>query len=383
VLAAAFGLGLAASVAACGNGCATANDDSAPSPKSAEEILAGLEVPDGFRIEVFAPDVEGARSLARGDQGTIFVGSRGAGMVHALVDTDDDGRAETRYVVARGLNSPNGVAFRDGALYVAEISKVWRFDDIESQLDDPPDPVLVSDDYPTDAHHGWKYIDFGPDGWLYVPVGAPCNVCDEDDEVYASITRMRPDGSGREVYARGVRNSVGFDWDPQTGELWFTDNGRDNLGDDRPTDELNHAPRAGLHFGFPYCHQGDILDPEFGAAADDGCDAYEPPAQKLGPHIAALGMTFYEGDMFPPEYRGQIFIPEHGSWNRTDPIGYRVTLVRRDSQGRPLSYEPFIEGWLRDGEGVGRPVDLLELPDGSLLLSDDHASMVYRITYDG
>lgn len=367
---------------ACGNACAPTTDR----PVDAAGVVDALEVPEGFVVQVFAEGVTGARSLARSDDGTIFVGSRDAGLVHALTDADGDGRAETVRVIARGLRSPNGVAVHDGDLYVAEISRVSRWEDVQAQLARGdgllPDPTVVRDDFPTEGHHGWKYIAFGPDGWLYVPVGAPCNVCERDDEIYASITRMRPDGSDREVFAHGVRNTVGFDWDPETGALWFTDNGRDNLGDDRPTDELNFAPEPGLHFGFPYCHQGDLRDPEFGDAGD-GCTAYRAPAQKLGPHVAALGMTFYEGAQFPAEYRGQIFVAEHGSWNRSVPIGYRVSLVRRNEAGEAVSYEPFIEGWLQGRDPIGRPVDVLELPDGSLLVSDDFASLVYRVAYEG
>jgi glucose/arabinose dehydrogenase len=356
----------------------------APAPTKKEEpadLLAKLSLPPGFSIAYYAEGVDGARSLTRGAQGTIFVGSRKAGKVHALVDADGDHKAERVVLLADGLRQPNGVAFRDGSLYVAEINRVIRFDDIEARLDDPPDPVVVNDTFPTDGHHGWKFIRFGPDGKLYVPVGAPCNVCEEEDSIYASITRMNADGSGREVFASGVRNSVGFDWHPQTDELWFTDNGRDMLGDDRPPDELNHAPKLGMHFGFPYCHGGDIEDPEHGQGHP--CSEFEPPAQRLGPHVASLGMRFYDGDAFPAEYRHQIFIAEHGSWNRSTPIGYRVMLVRLQDN-KAIRYEPFATGWLsEDGTAWGRPVDLMVMPDGALLLSDDRAGAIYRITYSG
>ena len=238
---------------------------------------------------------------------------------------------------------------------------------------------MVTDRYPTDRHHGWKFIAFGPDGWLYVPVGAPCNVCLPPGPLHETITRMKPDGSAIEVFARGVRNSVGFDWRPGSHDLWFTDNGRDWLGDDRPPDELNHAPKAGMHFGFPYCHGRALPDPEFGR--DKACTDFTPPAAELGPHVAALGMRFYTGTMFPPEYRGRIFIAEHGSWNRTTPIGYRVTTARLDGD-RVVGYEPFATGWLGDnGQIAGRPVDVLVMPDGALLVSDDHAGAIYRIAY--
>jgi len=306
---------------------------------SADDLaLDEIRLPEGFRIELFAEGVAGARSLTRGPGGTLFVGSMRQGNVYAVVDTDGDFRAEKVITLASGLNMPNGVAFRDGALYVAEVSRVLRYDGIEDRLDDPPSPAVVRDGLPTDKHHGWKFIAFGPDGKLYVPVGAPCNVCDKGDP-YAALLRMQPDGTGLEVFARGIRNTVGFDWHPETGELWFTDNGRDLLGDDIPPDELNRAPRPGLHFGFPFCHAGEIADPEFGDLGK--CEETMPPAMKLGPHVAAIGMRFYTGRQFPAEYRGQIFIAEHGSWNRSEPIGYRVTVVELDGSGNPTSYEVF------------------------------------------
>lgn len=357
-------------------GCST------PAPSAAEPPLDSIRLPEGFRIDVYASGVPDARSMARSPSGVVYVGSRRAGKVHAVVDKDGDHRAERVVTIASGLNSPNGVAFREGSLYVAEVSRVLRFDGIDERLDDPPKPVVVTDGYPSDRHHGWKYIAFGPDGWLYVPVGAPCNICRSEDPIYASITRIRPDGSGREIYAEGVRNTVGFTWHPRTGELWFTDNGRDMLGNDVPPDELDRAPEKGLHFGYPYCHGGDIPDPEFGSPGI--CEKYVPPVQKLGPHVAALGLEFYTGEMFPAEYRGQLFIAEHGSWNRDDPIGYRVTLVRLDGD-RATSYEPFASGWLPGNDedaAWGRPVDLELLPDGSMLVSDDQAGAIYRITYE-
>ncbi len=339
-----------------------------------------IKLPPGFRIGVYAYPVPGARSLALGAKGTVFVGTRGEGKVYALSDRDGDGRAEAVVTIAESLNSPNGVAFRGGALYVAEISRVIRFDDVENRLARPPAPAVVNDTFPRDEHHGWKFIRFGPDGKLYVPVGAPCNVCERSDERYASIMRMNADGSGLEVFARGVRNTVGFDWRPATGELWFTDNGRDWMGDNEPPDELNRAPKAGLHFGFPYVHGKDLPDPIYGKKGIP--PAFTPPARELGPHVAALGMRFYVGEMFPPAYRGQVFIAEHGSWNRTTPIGYRVTLVRLDGDDA-VSYEVFAEGWLRGRKAWGRPVDVLVMPDGALLVSDDKAGAVYRITYHG
>jgi glucose/arabinose dehydrogenase len=362
-------------------GCAA----TATAPEDLSTSIANVDLPEGFSIQPWATGLADARSMTRAPSGTIYVGTRRNGAVYAVRDTDGDGRADVTKTIAEGLDSPNGVAFRDGSLYVAEISRVLRYDGIDDRLDAPPEPVVVTDAYPTDRHHGWKYIAFGPDGWLYVPVGAPCNVCEEEDEIYSTITRVKPDGTGREIVARGVRNTVGFAWHPETGDLWFTDNGRDWMGNDSPPDELNRVTAAGQHFGFPYCHGGDIPDPEFAEKGDDkGCAAYVPPARKLGPHVAALGMLFYQGDMFPAEYRGQVFLAEHGSWNRETPIGYRVMLVRLDGQ-RATSYEPFASGWLPEGGDedsvTGRPVDLLELPDGSLLVSDDQAGAIYRISY--
>jgi len=324
--------------------------------------------------------VPNARSMALSPNGTLFVGTLAQGNLYAIRDTDQDHVADEVITLAQGMNSPNGVAFRDGALYVAEINRVLRYDNIEESLPQLPEPVVINADYPSDAPHGWKFIRFGPDGRLYVPVGAPCNVCAIEGTPYGKITSIAADGSDYQVYADGVRNSVGFDWQPETGVLWFTDNGRDGLGDDVPPDELNRAPEAGLHFGFPYCHGGTIPDPDFGRQR--ACDEFTPPAQTLGPHVAALGMRFYTGNLFPEEYHNQIFIAEHGSWNRTQPIGYRVTLIRLEGD-QVVSYEPFAEGWLREnGEVWGRPVDVQGMPDGSLLVSDDTAGAIYRIWYE-
>jgi glucose/arabinose dehydrogenase len=346
---------------------------------AAHPSLEGIRLPAGFAVEVFADDVPGARSMTLSPAGTLFVGTRSQGVVYAISGAAGAARAGRARTIARGLVSPNGVAVRGGALYVAEMSRILRFDEIEARLDRPPAPVVVTGSYPGHHRHGWKFIAFGPDGWLYVPVGAPCNVCPPPSPLHETITRMKPDGSAIEVYARGVRNSVGFDWRPGSNDLWFTDNGRDWLGDDRPPDELNHAPRAGLHFGFPYCHGGAIPDPRFGR--ERPCADFTPPAAELGPHVAALGMRFYTGSMFPPEYHGRIFIAEHGSWNRSTPIGYRVTTVRLEGD-RAVGYEPFATGWLADnGHVAGRPVDVLVMPDGALLVSDDHAGAIYRVTY--
>ncbi|MDX1416928.1 MAG: PQQ-dependent sugar dehydrogenase [Candidatus Promineifilaceae bacterium] len=339
-----------------------------------------ISLPPGFRIGYYAENVPNARSMALSPNGTLFVGTRDAGNLYAILDSNQDYVADEVITLAEGMNSPNGVAFRDEALYVAEINRILRFDNIEESLPELPEAVVINADYPSDWPHGWKFIRFGPDGRLYVPVGAPCNVCQIEGTPYGKITSIATDGSDLLVYADGVRNSVGFDWHPETGVLWFTDNGRDNLGDDVPPDELNRAPEAGLHFGFPYCHGETIPDPEFGSQRS--CAEFTPPAQALGPHVAALGMRFYTGNLFPEEYHNQVFIAEHGSWNRTIPIGYRLSLARLE-ESEVVSYEVFAEGWLREnGERWGRPVDVQVMPDGSLLVSDDMAGAIYRIWYE-
>ena len=318
-------------------------------PEAQELPLDRLTLPNGFQIAVYASGVENARQMALTSDGTLFVGSREAGNVYAVVDDDDDFIADRVITIADGLRMPSGVAFRDGSLYVGAISRILRFDGIESRLDDPPEPVVLNDGLPTDRGHGWKYLGFGPDGMLYAPVGGPCNVCDRTDEDlrYGTVLRMNLDGTGEEVYAHGVRNSVGFDWQPGTGDLWFTSNGRDRLGDGLPPDTLNHAPEPGFHFGFPYCHGGYLQDPEFSTRP---CSEFRPPAQNLGPHVAAIGMKFYTGAMFPESYRNQVIIAEHGSWNRTPEaghIGYRLTVVHVEGD-RAVKYETFAEGWLND-----------------------------------
>jgi glucose/arabinose dehydrogenase len=342
--------------------------------------LNKIQLPPGFSISVYA-EVPNARSMCLGDKGTLFVGNREEDNVYAVTDNNKDGKADQVYVIAKGLNTPNGVAFKNGSLYVAEIDRILRFDDIENKLSNPPAPVVVYDKYPDKTHHGWKFIAFGPDGKLYVPVGAPCNVCEEKDSVFATITRINADGSGLEIFAKGVRNSVGFAWHPDTKELWFTDNGRDNLGDDVPYCELNYAPRKGMHFGFPYCHQGDVLDPEFGKGKK--CSDYTPPAEKMGPHVAPLGMRFYTGTQFPAAYKNRIFIAQHGSWNRSIPAGYRVMMATLDGN-KVVKYEPFATGWLQNEKDViGRPVDVEITPDGALLISDDKNGAIYRVTSNG
>jgi len=282
----------------------------------------------------------------------------------------------------KDLTLPNGVAFRDGNLYVAEVSRVLLIENIEDNLKEDVEYKVINEDYPSKKHHGWKYIAFGPDDKLYVPVGAPCNICESEDEVFNTITRMDPDGSNMEIVHSGIRNTVGFDWHPITNDLFFTDNGRDWMDDDTPHCELNHATEDGMHFGYPYCHEGSILDPKLGEGKS--CDDYTGPVQKLGAHVAPLGIEFYEGDMFPTEYKNQAFIALHGSWNREKKSGYEIVLVNFEDN-KAVKTTTFMSGWLNhEKDSVwGRPVDLEELPDGSLLISDDYADAIYRISYEG
>jgi len=345
-----------------------------------ESQQSSIKLPDGFKIEIYASDVPNARSMVLSESGILFVGTRSSGNVYALVDNDKDYKVDEVITIASGLDMPNGVDLKDGNLYVAEVSRIIKFDDIENNYRNSPTYSVVRDDFPTDRSHGWKFIKFGPDGKLYVPVGAPCNICLKEnvDARYASITRMNADGSDFEVFAKGIRNTVGFDWHPVTNELWFTDNGRDNLGDNIPPDELNCVPTSGLHFGYPFLHGKNILDPEFGLQGDT--TLYTIPKQELGPHVAALGVEFYTGSMFPTQYKNQIFIAEHGSWNRSQKIGYRISLVRLNGNDA-VSYETFADGWLNGDNVSGRPVDIEMMPDGSMLVSDDYADVIYRITY--
>ncbi|WP_432760184.1 PQQ-dependent sugar dehydrogenase [Methylobacterium oryzisoli] len=338
--------------------------------------LDKLKVPAGFKVEIFASGVANARSLRQGDQGTVFAGTRLLDRVYAIRETGD--KREVK-VIASKLHRPNGLAFHKGALYVAELSKIWRYDDIEAHLDNPPKPVLVYDDLPKDEAHGWKFIAIGPDDKLYVPVGAPGNILMPPD-THAQIRRMNLDGSGVEVVANGVRNTVGFDWNPATKQMWFTDNGRDWMSEDIPEDELNVLGEAGKqHFGFPYCHQGTFTDPEYGWGRS--CADFTPPAALLGAHTAALGMRFYTGTQFPEPYRNAIFVARHGSWNRTKKLGGDVVAVKLGPDGKVASVEPFLTGFLEDNRYLGRPVDVLVAKDGSLLVSDDYNGAIYRISH--
>lgn len=342
--------------------------------------LKDIQLPEGFSISILAEDVKNARAMCWGAKGTLFVGSRSAGIVHALRDDDADGRIDEKFVIASGLNMPAGVAFKDGDLYISAVDRIVRLKNIEDRLADPPKPETVIDSYPSEASHGWKFIAFGPDSLLYVPVGAPCNVCLREEELFASITRIRTDGTEREIVAHGVRNTVGFDWHPRTGVLWFTENGRDWMGDDVPPCELNRLDSVGSHFGFPYCHGSSIPDPDHGELRS--CSEFVPPVLEMQAHTAPLGMRFYKGDQFPEKYRNAIFIAQHGSWNRSTPVGYRLIVAFPQDDGTVKS-EVFAEGWLKGTRASGRPVDVLEAPDGSLLVSDDDADMIYRISYSG
>ena len=338
-----------------------------------------LKAPPGFHIEVLA-DVPKARSMVLAGSDTLLVSTQFAGQLYAI--TNAFGAEPVVRVLAEKLRIPNGIAFADGDLYVAQPERVLRYPNVLAQLDGLGEPEVIVEGLPAGKLHSWRYAAFGPDGKLYISIGAPCNVCAVTDT--ALIMRMNRDGSQREVYARGVRNSVGFDWQPGSNVLWFTDNGRDMLGDNEPPDELNKAESTGLNFGFPFCHGGETPDPDPQLAALGRCSESQPPVKALPAHVAPLGIAFYDGKMFPPEYKGQIFIAEHGSWNRAEKIGYRLSLVRLDAAGKQVvSYEPFIEGWLAGNDVLGRPADVLVAPDGSLLVSDDQAGKIYRVSYTG
>jgi glucose/arabinose dehydrogenase len=346
--------------------------------------LEKLKLPENFKIDIWAADVPNARSMTLSEDGIVFVGNRQGSNVFALVDENEDGKADFKYILAEGLNMPNGVAYQNGDLYVAEVNRIIRFADIKNNLDNPSYEV-VYDQYPTETHHGWKFIAFGPDGLLYVPVGAPCNIC-ESEEIFASITRIdvKKPNAKPEIFANGVRNTVGFDWHPVTGEMWFTDNGRDMLGDDSPDCELNRVSAAGQHFGYPYWHAGTIKDPEFGNKGK-AMTEYIKPAALLGAHVAPLGIRFYQGGMFPESFKNVALIAKHGSWNRSKKSGYVVTLHEITEEGKVLNEKILISGWLDEAsqEVWGRPVDVQEMADGSVLISDDMAGVIYRVTYSG
>ena len=347
-----------------------------PAPAAPGELQVDkIKLPPGFKVSVWASGIANARAMTWGDKGTLFVSSRVAGQVYAVVDKG--GQREVK-VIAKGLNLPNGVAFKDGTLYVAEISRITKMPGIESKLDNPPAMEVVYDILPRDVPHGWKYLAFGPDGKLYFNIGAPCNIC-LPPETNANISRINPDGTGFEYVARGVRNSVGFDWHPVTKELYFTNHGRDWLGEDVPNDTLHQVSARNVpHFGYPFCHQGDVLDPDFGTGR--ACSEFNAPLLKLGPHIAPIGTMFYTGNMFPGQYKNRLFIVQRGSWNRTEKLGYGIVTVTL-AMGQPPKQEGFASGWLENNQPWGRPAYLYQMPDGALLLSDDHVGAIYRISY--
>lgn len=347
--------------------------------------LEKLKLPAGYQISVFANDVKNARQMAISEHGIVFAGSREAGLVHAMIDDNQDGKADKVLIVAQGLNMPSGLTIYKGDLYVAEVDRILKYADIEQNYQNLSAPEVVVSDLPSEKHHGWKYIDFGPDGWLYVPVGAPCNICETnggerfDNPIYASILRFNLATGERQWVAKGVRNSVGFDWHPQTKQFWFSDNGRDMLGDDIPPCEINAVQQLGEHFGYPYFHGGSFPDPEFskGKSMAD----YSAPKLNLMAHVAPLGVHFYHSKMFEAKMQNRLFVAEHGSWNRSQKSGYRVMMATIDA-GKVTAYEPFVEGWLEDDNSAwGRPAAITTMADGSLLIADDFANVIYRVTY--
>jgi glucose/arabinose dehydrogenase len=340
--------------------------------------VAKIKLPPGFKAEVWASDILDARGMRQGSKGTVFVSSLFvAGKVYAVVDKG--GKREVK-TIAEKLFLPNGIEFVKGSLYVATPKDITRYDNIEDKLDSPPAPVMVYDKLPGEVPHGWKFIKLGPDGKLYVPIGAPCNIC-EPGEGFAKILRMNLDGSGVETVATGVRNTVGFDFDPKDGSLWYTNNGRDWLSEDLPNDTLNHVTKVGQNFGFPYCHQGTFADPEFGWGKN--CGDYAQPALLTGAHAGTLGMRFYTGKMFPAKYRSAIFMARHGPWNRTKKYAADIVVAWPDGKGGIKKMEPFLTGLVENNEYLGRPVDVMVMKDGSMLVSDDHNGAIYRISYAG
>jgi glucose/arabinose dehydrogenase len=344
---------------------------------AADIKLDRLKLPAGFKIELWAHGMPGARAMVRGDKGNIYIGTRGIGRVYEVTD---QGAERSSRVVVDKLTQPAGVEFRNGALYVMAIDKMLRFDGIETNPATAPVDMTAAFNLPPLQHHNWKYIRFGPDGKLYVPFGAPCNICEPTAE-YAQIRRYNADGSGMEVLARGVRNSVGFDWHPQTREMWFTDHGRDWMGDNAPADELNRMSSTGLNFGFPYCHAGGVPDKDF--KKDKACEGVTLPVLEMGPHVAVMGLMFYTGNMFPADYRNQMLVMRKGSWNRTQKSGYDVVRVTADADGKNAKMTPFISGFLDDStqDFSGRPAYSLQMPDGAVLISDEQMGAIYRVSY--
>ena len=347
-----------------------------PTPRAElDKILAGIKLPPGFKIAVWADSVPQARQMAWGDKGTLFVGTFDKGTVHSV--SGPDGQKVVKPFIT-GLRMPTGVAFQDGALYVVDIDKLYRYDNPEANLEKAPEGKVVYDDFPPYVPHGWKYLVPDGKGWFYIPVGVPCNICLPPAST-GHYRRVDPKTGAAEIVALGVRNSVGGAVDPRSGQLWFTDNGRDWISDDLPNDEVNRVSKIGEHFGYPYCHQGDLADPKYGS--ERKCSEFTPPVYKQGPHIAGLGMKFYTGDMFPPEYKNGIFIAQHGSWNRAKKLGYRVLFLSVDPDGKNAKEQVFAGTWLDDQKILGRPADVLQAPDGSLLVADDQTGAIYRISY--
>jgi len=347
-----------------------------PTPRAElDKILSTIKLPPGFKIAVWADSVPQARQMAWGDKGTLFVGTFDKGTVHSV--SGPDGQKVVKPFIT-GLRMPTGVAFQDGALYVVDIDKLYRYDNPEANLEKAPEGKVVYDDFPPYVPHGWKYLVPDGKGWFYIPVGVPCNICLPPAST-GHYRRVDPKTGAAEIVALGVRNSVGGAVDPRSGQLWFTDNGRDWISDDLPNDEVNRVSKIGEHFGYPYCHQGDLADPKYGN--DRKCSEFTPPVYKQGPHIAGLGMKFYTGDMFPAEYKNGIFIAQHGSWNRAKKLGYRVLFLSVDPDGKNPKEQVFAGTWLDDQKILGRPADVLQAPDGSLLVADDQTGAIYRISY--
>jgi glucose/arabinose dehydrogenase len=348
-------------------------------PASMEDLqknLKAIKLPKGFSISVYAPGVNSARQMAWGDKGTLFVGSFSAASVYAIVD--NGGKKEVKTIL-KGMKMPTGIAFRDGALYVADIDRILKYENAEANLDKMPEPKVVYDDMPKYIPHGWKYLTFDKEGWLYVPFGPPCNVCLPPTSL-SQVRRVNPNTGEAELVAIGVRNSVGGDVDPRTGQYWFTENARDWVSDDKPSDKLNRIGKIGAHYGYPYCHEGTMLDPKYGKGRK--CSEFEPPVLNLGAHVAPLGMKFYTGNQFPAEYKNNILIAEHGSWNRHKYQGGRIMRVTVGPDGKNAKQEVFATGWINGDQSYsGRPADIILAKDGSILVADDWAGAIYRISY--
>jgi len=348
-----------------------------PLPTPEDKLpVAKLKAPNGFKIELYASGVDNARTLRLGDKGAVFVSSRIKDKIHAIVDKN--GKREVK-VVASGLHRPNGIVLHNGTLYIAELSQISKIDNVEANLDNPPKPTVIFSDLPKDEAHGWKFLTIGPDNKLYFQVGAPCNIC-MPSERHAKIYRLNLDGSGLEVVASGIRQIVGMDWHPTLKQLYFTENSRDWMSEDVPQDKLNRVTQPGKdNFGYPYCHQGNLPDNEFGWGRS--CDEFTKPVALLGPHTAPLGMRFYTGNSFPAAYRNQIIVARHGSWNRTSKAGGDLLLVKLKGDGSFSSMEPFVTGFVENNNYIARPADVMVMKDGSLLVSDDYNGAVYRISY--